>query len=371
MMKPRVSTSRIMGEQTITSRKSEALSSSANNGGGGSQSQRSQGGSGSGGQLNAEQSKAQARKRRSSINVYDQPSSINLRLRQLETDMIRLDEDRTKLFDDTHSALTQYELRLTEIHAILKSRQDNVEKYVEDMRLLLQAKEDFERQAKLLNEKHERIHEKFMHRETTISREIKLLKNKFELLERNRQFRSILQKSNANHSDINDDLISGLDPNDHSRQRSEVTSQASGSTLQATAGGQQVGSDGVGVGPSHLTSRGKRPKAKASRFGVLKNLVTPLLVFAGKKPKRSDWQKSNKVSALETGGIDGSDIAQTTTNAISQVVTPTGETTRINAEAIGVVANDLAPPADAVASSNTVAAKSIKKGGILLGRFFR
>lgn len=95
----------------------------------------------------------QIRKRRSSINVYDQPSSLNSRLRQLETDMLRLDEDRTKLYDDTHSALTQYELRLGEIHAILKSRQDSVEKYVEDMKTLLQAKEEFERQTKLLNEK--------------------------------------------------------------------------------------------------------------------------------------------------------------------------------------------------------------------------
>lgn len=94
------------------------------------------------------------RKRRSSINVYDQPSSLNSRLRQLETDMLRLDEDRTKLYDDTHSALAQSEIRLNELHAILKSRQDNVEKYVDDMKLLLQAKEDFEKQAKLLNEKH-------------------------------------------------------------------------------------------------------------------------------------------------------------------------------------------------------------------------
>lgn len=107
------------------------------------------------GPTSGQQNSAQAiRKRRSSINVYDQPSSLNSRLRQLETDMLRLDEDRTKLFDDTHSALAQYDLRLNEMQAILKSRQDNVEKYVEDMRLLLAAKEDFERQAKQLNEKH-------------------------------------------------------------------------------------------------------------------------------------------------------------------------------------------------------------------------
>lgn len=67
--------------------------------------------------------------------------------------MLRLDEDRTKLFDDTHSALAQYEIKLSEIHAILKSRQDNVEKYVEDMRILLAAKEEFEKQTKILNDK--------------------------------------------------------------------------------------------------------------------------------------------------------------------------------------------------------------------------
>lgn len=102
-----------------------------------------------------QQTSAQAiRKRRSSINVYDQPSSLNARLRQLETDMLRLDEDRTKLFDDTHSSLAQFEIRLNEIQSILKSRQDNVEKYVEEMKLLLTAKEEFERQSKLLTEKH-------------------------------------------------------------------------------------------------------------------------------------------------------------------------------------------------------------------------
>lgn len=105
--------------------------------------------------MNNQQANVQTmRKRRSSINVYDQPSSLNSRLRQLETDMLRLDEDRTKLFDDTHSALAQYEIKLAEIHAILKSRQDNVEKYVEDMRVLLVAKEEFEKQAKLLSDKH-------------------------------------------------------------------------------------------------------------------------------------------------------------------------------------------------------------------------
>lgn len=106
-------------------------------------------------QMANQQSNTQAiRKRRSSINVYDQPSSLNSRLRQLETDMLRLDEDRSKLFDDTHTQLAQYDLKLNEIHAILKSRQDNVEKYVEDMKVLVQAKEEFERQTKALNDRY-------------------------------------------------------------------------------------------------------------------------------------------------------------------------------------------------------------------------
>lgn len=137
MMKPRISQRVIGGEQAAISPSSRSKVETLNTNG-----------------ANNQQSSAQARKRRSSINVYDQPSSLNSRLRQLETDMLRLDEDRTKLFDDTHSALAQYELKLSEIHAILKSRQDNVEKYVEDMRMLLLAKEDFEKQTKLLTEKH-------------------------------------------------------------------------------------------------------------------------------------------------------------------------------------------------------------------------
>lgn len=40
-----------------------------------------------------------------------------------------------------------------------------------------------------------------MHRETTVSRDIKLIKSKFDLLEKNRQFRSILQKSNTTQLD--------------------------------------------------------------------------------------------------------------------------------------------------------------------------
>lgn len=135
MMKPRISQRAAAADQAASSARAKAETLSANGASG-------------------QQTAAQARKRRSSINVYDQPSSLNSRLRQLETDMLRLDEDRNRLVDETHASLAQYELKLSEINAIIKSRQDNVERYVEDMRMLLQAKEEFEKQAKSLNEKH-------------------------------------------------------------------------------------------------------------------------------------------------------------------------------------------------------------------------
>lgn len=134
-MKPRISQRALVAEQAASSSRTKTETLGANG-------------------TSGQQTTAQARKRRSSINVYDQPSSLNSRLRQLETDMLRLDEDRNRLVDETHASLAQYELKLSEIHAIIKSRQDNVERYVEDMRMLLQAKEDFEKQAKSLNEKH-------------------------------------------------------------------------------------------------------------------------------------------------------------------------------------------------------------------------
>lgn len=137
-----------VGSTTARGSKSDAATINLNGQSIGASSSQSAGGAGAG-----QTSAAAIRKRRSSINVYDQPSSLNSRLRQLETDMLRLDEDRTKLYDDTHSALANFELRLSEIHAILKCRQDNVEKYVEDMRALLTAKDEFERQAKVLSEK--------------------------------------------------------------------------------------------------------------------------------------------------------------------------------------------------------------------------
>lgn len=93
-----------------------------------------------------------AKKRSTSAN--DQPSGLGPRLRHLEKDMARLDDERSKLYDDTYSALAHYELKLNETQAILRSRQDSIEKYVEDMRILLETKKMFESQVKSLSERH-------------------------------------------------------------------------------------------------------------------------------------------------------------------------------------------------------------------------
>lgn len=92
------------------------------------------------------------RKNRASITAFDQPSSLNSRIRQLETDVLRLDEERTKLSDDIHTQVAQCDIRLSELYAILKSRQDNVEIYASDIRSLLESKDELAKQLKQLSE---------------------------------------------------------------------------------------------------------------------------------------------------------------------------------------------------------------------------
>lgn len=102
----------------------------------------------------ANQANQSNRKARASITVFDQPSSLNSRIKQLETDVLRLEEDRTKLADDIHSQLAQCELKLTELYAILKSRQDNVERYADDIKSLLISKNNLDKRAAQLSEQY-------------------------------------------------------------------------------------------------------------------------------------------------------------------------------------------------------------------------
>ena len=132
-----------------------------------------------------------------------------------------------------------------------------------------------------------------MHRETTISREIKLLKNKFELLEKNRQFRSILQKSNnANSSlgDINEDLASGLDSGKfQQRSRSDAASEAD--SLQADRRRQSAQQQ-------HQARGVKNVRIKLSRLHSVGQIIAPLFRFA--RPTRAR-RRGNKVSSAASG----------------------------------------------------------------------
>lgn len=312
MMKPR--TSRTINERPNTSASANKAEVVASNAGGATNlavvSQRNQ----TQMSTNQQNSVQAIRKRRSSINVYDQPSSLNSRLRQLETDMLRLDEDRTKLFDDTHSALAQYELRLNEIHSILKSRQDNVEKYVEDMKLLLTVKEEFERQAKILNEKHDRIHEKFMHRETTISREIKLLKNKFELLEKNRQFKGILQQKSGDNNTNSDGTILELDGSSVKGARNN--SEAGQSLSEIGESGLAFASNSANDGEDTQREEGKRRPKLSALIGLFKQKHSLSRLLGGllkggkccKRRHKIGRRKDNRVSSINTDQLESTSM---------------------------------------------------------------
>lgn len=160
-----------------------------------------------------------------------------------------------------------------------------------------------------------------MHRETTISREIKLLKNKFELLEKNRQFRSILQKSNANTTSDNSELDSTNDHllgSDFARSKSEVTSEG---TIQSdsTQSNNNLNKKSIG---------GKRSKKNVrikslSKLGSLRQFVEPILnplKFKKGKNKVSSMdmstnqtRQSNVGLSLESDGLL-KDQEPTTTN---------------------------------------------------------
>lgn len=82
-----------------------------------------------------------------------------------------------------------------------------------------------------------------MHRELTVSREIKLIKNKFELLEKSRQFRSVLQKSNTTHLgsiESNDELSScsnGVNESGEMTTTDQIAGPNESSTLRSSLGG--------------------------------------------------------------------------------------------------------------------------------------
>ena len=156
----------------------------------------------------------------------------------------------------------------------------------------------------------DRIHEKFTHRETIISREIKLLKTKFELLEKNRQFRTILQKSDIETTTASDDLTNGLADDGVQRTRSEATISEMSRFSETETSSKTMG-----------LASGRVPKSvriKLSRWNPFSRLIAPFKrIFCsccgiGRRQRlrngMSQRRRSNRISSTleQTSEVEGS-----------------------------------------------------------------
>lgn len=138
-----------------------------------------------------------------------------------------------------------------------------------------------------------------MHRETTVSRDIKLLKNKFELLEKNRQFRSILQKSTTHrlgsiesHEDYpsNNNLSNGSGP-ERDDTISEITKV-----------------DGTGLSPSCLKPPNDRTWFKFPKIKTFAKLVARSCSIKGCGLLKRKQNRVSTVSIVEPAKVDISEI---------------------------------------------------------------
>lgn len=140
------------------------------------------------------------------------------------------------------------------------------------------------------------MQDKFMHRETTISREIKLLKNKFELLEKNRQFRSILQsKPNTKSGDSGsvNDATSGLDAT------SVVDATGTRSTRNSVNNLDSNASSAAGD-PQDLPANKNDSRGLMRRFVSVFSSVFRFFTSIFRKRGSVIRHKSNRVSNLAT-----------------------------------------------------------------------
>lgn len=177
------------------------------------------------------------------------------------------------------------------------------------------------------NNKQDRIHDKFMHRETTISREIKLLKNKFELLEKNRQFKSIFQKSAnsfnsiADDTNINDDI--GLDSNNEFQTNNSTAATTTRTRSETNASDslqldKDVSNSLKGFSSNKLQKQQQRNRSvrnvqvKLSKLNSIGKFITRL--FGPTNGSRLG-KKSNRVSSIHSS--EGNKMTTTTTTTDS------------------------------------------------------
>lgn len=165
-----------------------------------------------------------------------------------------------------------------------------------------------------------------MHRETIISREIKLLKNKFEILEKNRQFRTMFQKSNQilSGDSANDDLIGGsLDESGDlmSRKRSETTTMDSLGVDRA-----RMSSSLVGAEKSRFVSSTKGLGMNMSKLRGLTKILAPLFGPSKRRSASSRVpRRNNKVSSISevvdasAGQVASQNVADQATSAVESM----------------------------------------------------
>lgn len=134
-----------------------------------------------------------------------------------------------------------------------------------------------------------------MHRETTISREIKLLKNKFELLEKSRQFRSILQKSSSGNLTLSSDNQNEL--GDSLADSNELTQRRSSELASETNSLQPNGAAGRNnKGQGADKPAAKSVRIKLSKLHTIGQLMAP--IFGNFKRTKKVRRRSNRVSSV-------------------------------------------------------------------------
>lgn len=224
-----------------------------------------------------------------------------------------------------------------------------------------------------------------MHRETTISREIKLLKNKFELLEKNRQFRSILQKSGTSRSSIVgdtsisgfDDVNLGLDSNEFkttSSTRTRNSETTTNGSIQLKKGTIEESGDLV-KGSSQLEKQKKRKRSIKGahllgfRLNPISGFITKLFRFSSNSNSNYNSsssgnklrKKSNRVSSIQSADINQLNSSQV-------IATSTDDDEKLNSDDQQVESSSNVDGSTAV-NSNKIA-KTTKRGDIF-GRLFK
>lgn len=134
------------------------------------------------------------------------------------------------------------------------------------------------------------MHDKFTHRETTTSREIKLLKNKFELLEKSRQFRSIMQKSQ-----LNGNLHNSSDTFEDANSFAGAANAAEDANESRTS---EVDSQQA-ANRADQSERNNSTRSKSVRIKLPKMISISRLLSSMLKPKRAKFVsgRSNRVSS--------------------------------------------------------------------------